>query len=102
VIRCGFFGDPLNPVRFRPIVFVEEQKGDDRAAIRDALFFAASAADRAAIAAARARGQVVRAWGFSEDDRTPSPAAPVENMPATDTPSAEWYTEYLETNDAVA
>ena len=85
----------LVPVRFRGVAFVEEQKGDDRAAVRDALFFAADAKDRAALDAARTRGQVVRAWGVEEAD-LPCPA----QIAATDAPRAAWYE--AATRDAVA
>ncbi|MFN8092301.1 MAG: hypothetical protein U0599_08800 [Vicinamibacteria bacterium] len=85
----------LAPARFRPVLFVEEQKGDDRGSVRDALFFAADAKDRAALDAARARGQVVRAWGVEEAD-LPCPA----QIAATDAPRAAWYE--AATRDAVA
>ncbi len=94
VIRCGFAPD-LRPVRFRQLAFVEEQKGDDRGVIRDALFFATDAKDKAAITEARRRGLVARAWGFEESDRTSPPSPPPENMPATDTPRAAWYQAYM-------
>lgn len=94
VIRSGF-GQDLRPVRFRQLAFVEEQKGDDRGAIRDALFFAADAKDEAAVAEARSRGLVARAWGYEESDRPRPPSPPPENMPATDTPQAAWYEAYM-------
>ena len=87
-ILCGP-QDALAPVRFRQLAFVEEQKGDDRGTIRDALFFAADAKDRAALAAAAARGQVVRAWGVESVD-VPCPA----RIAATDDPRAAWYETY--------
>ncbi len=94
VISAGFVGD-LRPVRFRQLAFVEEQKGDDPSVIRDALFFAAEAKNQAAVAEARARGLVTRAWGYEEEDRPPAPTPGAENMPATDTPRAAWYGDYM-------
>jgi hypothetical protein len=94
VIRSGF-GQDLWPVRFRQLAFVEEQKGDDRGVIRDALFFAADAKDEAAVAEARSRGLVARAWGYEESDRPTPPSPPPENMPATDTPQAAWYQAFM-------
>jgi hypothetical protein len=87
-ILCGPEG-ALAPVRFRQVAFVEEQKGDDRGALRDALFFAADAKDRGALEAAKARGQVVRAWGVEPAD-LPCPA----QSAATDDPRAAWYRDY--------
>lgn len=94
VIRAGVGGD-LRPVRFRQLAFVEEQKGDDRCVIRDALFFAAGAKNQAAVAEARARGLVTRAWGYEEVDLPVDPTPGAENMPATDTPRAAWYADYM-------
>jgi hypothetical protein len=92
-ILCGVAGSELLPVRFPQLMFVEEQKGDDRGTLRDALFFAADAKDKAALAAASATTtplhQVVRAWGFEQPD-VPSPAA----IAATDDPLAVWYQAY--------
>lgn len=85
----------LHPVRFRQLAFVEEQEGDDPHVLRDALFFAANAKDAAAIAEARTRGLVARAWGYEEGDRPRPPSPPPENMPATDTPRAAWYEAYM-------
>ena len=94
VILSGINGR-LTPVRFRQVVFVEEQQRDEQRLIKDALFFAADAKERAAIASARDRGLVVRAWGYEEGDQTSPPGAPPENMPATDTPRAAWYRGYM-------
>jgi len=94
-IGWGVAGGPLQPVRFRQVAFVEEQKGDDAGAIRDAAFFAAGAKDQASIADARNRGLVARAWGFDETDKTQPPSPPQENMPATDTPEKTWYQQYM-------
>jgi hypothetical protein len=87
-ILCGPEG-ALAPVRFRQVAFVEEQKGDDRGALRDALFFAADAKDGGALAAAKARGQVARAWGVEPAD-LPCPA----QFAATDVPRDAWYQDY--------
>ena len=94
VIISGFT-QRLQPVRFRQLAFVEEQKGDDPRVIRDALFFAADAKDRAAVAESRNRGLVARAWGYEQGDQSSPPSLPQENMPATDTPQAAWYQAYM-------
>jgi hypothetical protein len=85
-IVFGPEGGERRPVRFRQVAFVEEQIGDRRASVRDALFFAADAKNRAALEAARQRGQVVRAWGFEESD-----LPPCSQIAATDDPRAAWY-----------
>jgi hypothetical protein len=90
-VVCGSAAGALPPVRFRQVVFVEEQKGDARESMRDALFFAADAKDRPALDAARRRGQVVRAWGFEQAD-VPGQA----QVPATDEPRAAWYERYTD------
>ena len=95
-ILCGP-QDALSPVRFRQLAFVEEQKGDDHGTIRDALFFAADAKDRTALAAAETRGQVVRAWGVESVD-VPCPA----QIAATDDPRAAWYQDYTSSTAALA
>ena len=64
---------------------------------RDAPFFAADAKDRTALAAAEARGQVVRAWGVESVD-VPCPA----QIAATDDPRASWYQDYASSTAAVA
>jgi hypothetical protein len=79
----------LLPVRFRQVAFVEEQLGDPRDSVRDALFFAADAKNGPALQAARQRGQVVRAWGFEECD-VPGCA----QIDATDDPRAAWYAQF--------
>ena len=94
VIGWGAGSRPLQPIRFRQVLFVEEQKGDDPAAIRDGLFYAADAKDPSSVADARNRGLVGRAWGFEEADQTQPPTPPQENMPATDSPQAIWYRKY--------
>ena len=95
VIGWGAGSRALEPVRFRQVLFVEEQKGDDPDAIRDALFYAADAKDQAAVASGRNRGLVGRAWGFEETDQTQPPTPPQENMPATDSPQAPWFRRYM-------
>ncbi len=92
-IGCSYAAGLLQPARFRQLAFVELQKGEDPATLRDALFFAADAKNRAAIASARSRGLVCRAWGFEQGDET---TPWVENMPATDSPSAPWYQAYMQ------
>jgi hypothetical protein len=93
-VGCSIDGRSLEPVRFRQLAFVEEQL-HDADSMRDALFFGASAKDHEAIADARGRGLVARAWGFQEGDRTQPPVPGQENMPATDTPAAAWYATYM-------
>ncbi len=93
----GSAGGTLLPVRFGQVLFVEEQKGDDRDTIPDALFFAADAKDTSALAAAVARGQVTRAWGFEPSDR-PGPAL----IDATDDPRAAWYQDFTTQQGAMA
>lgn len=95
-IGTGFNGGPLQPVRFRQVLFVEVQGGEDPAPFRDALFFAANAKDQAQIAAARATGMTARAWAFENGDQT-NPW--VENMPSTNTPSDQWYRGYVQGPD---
>ena len=92
VIQCGPGQGPSRPVRFSQLAFVEEQKPGETAVLRDARFFAATAEDRNAIVEARGRGLVVRAWGFGASNQAP---APPENLPATDTPEADWYATYM-------
>lgn len=94
-LGCAVNGGTAEPVRFRQVLFVEEQKGDPASAIRDARFFAASAKDRAAIAEARLRGLVTRAWGFDQSDVVIGLTLPIENVPATDTPAVAWYDSYM-------
>jgi hypothetical protein len=95
-IHCSVDGGEPAPVRFRQVLFVERQKGEDPKIFRDAPFFGAGAANRADIAAARAEGLVARAWGFAELDRPDANAAHRENFPATDTPLMPWYHTYIE------
>jgi hypothetical protein len=98
VIVCGPVEGAQVPVRFRQLLFVEEQKRDHRESLRDALFFGADARDRSALAAAAAppRSQIVRAWGLDSND-LPCPA----QVGATDEPLAAWYQDYT-TGPAVA
>jgi len=95
-IGCAIDGGVLMPVRFRQVAFVERQNSEDPRIFRDALFFAAGAANRAELAKARSSGLVARAWGFTEHDRPGSPGQPLENFPATDTPHEAWYLTYVE------
>jgi hypothetical protein len=88
-IVFGPEGGELRPVRFRQVAFVEEQTGDLRDSIRDALFYAADAKNRPALEAARQRGLVVRAWGFEERD-----VPGCSQVAATDHPRADWYERF--------
>src|SRR5688572_30065021 len=78
------------PIRFRQILFVERQPGEDPKIFRDAPFFGAGAANRNDLVAARQAGLVCRAWGFAELNK-PIPPTDLENFPATDTPLIAWY-----------
>lgn len=95
-IGCSVDGGASVPVRFRQVLFVERQKGEDPALFRDAPFFGAGAANRADVAAARAEGLVSRAWGFAELDQPDASATHRENFPATDTPLMAWYHKYID------
>jgi len=86
---------PSSPVRFRQVLFVERQGGEDPSAFRDAPFFGAGAANQQEIGDARRLGLVARAWGFGEVDKTQPPTSPQENFPATDTPHTVWYQNYV-------
>jgi hypothetical protein len=91
VIQASVEQGAMQPVRYRQVAFVEEQKGDDAGLLVDPLFFAADAGDQALIVAARGAGKVVRAWGFSPGQETTPPA----NMPATDDPYAGGYAPHV-------
>ena len=93
-IGCSLDGGPSLPLRFRQILFVERQAGEDPKLFRDASFFGAGAANRRDLAEARKLGLVCRAWGFAEFDR-PADATDLENFPATDTPLIGWYQTYV-------
>ena len=93
-IGSSIDGGPTLPLRFRQILFVERQKGEDPKLFRDAPFFGAGAANRSDLAEARRAGLVCRAWGFAELDQ-PSPPTDLENFPATDTPLIAWYQTYV-------
>ena len=99
VIQCGSSQASSRPVRFSQLAFVEQQQSGEGAALRDARFFAATAEDRNAIVEARKRGLVVRAWGFGASNQA---SAPPENLPATDTPEADWYAKYTAGPDVAA
>lgn len=85
-------GSPL-PVRMPQVAFVERQTSEDTTAFLDPLFYGAPATDRVALTQARGAGLVTRGWGFAETNR--APAAPFENMPATDNPFEQWYQGYV-------
>ena len=91
---CSLDAGPSLPLRFRQILFVERQAGEDPKLFRDASFFGAGAANRRDLAEARRSGMVCRAWGFAELDR-PADAIDLENFPATDTPLIGWYQTYV-------
>jgi len=84
------------PVRFRQILFVERQKGEDPKLFRDAPFFGAGSANRLDLTEARKSGLVARAWGFAELDRPASVDEHCENFAATDTPLTPWYQKYVD------
>lgn len=94
-IGCAVDGGVPMPVRFRQMAFVERQNSEDPRIFRDALFFAAGAANRHELAQARRGGLIARAWGFAERDKAESSGQPPENFPATDTPHEPWYLTYV-------
>jgi hypothetical protein len=94
-IGCAIDGGTSVPVRFRQIVFVERQSGEDPKIFRDAPFFGAGAANRHDLEEARKAGLVCRAWGFAELNKPAMPAEDLENFPATDTPLIVWYQTYV-------
>src|SRR5262249_53202593 len=94
-VGCSFDGGVLTAARYPQVAFVELQKGEDPGTLRDALFFAADAKATEAIAEARTRGLVGRAWAFDDGDQTGPPTPPQENMPATDTPNEPFYAAYM-------
>lgn len=80
-------------IRYRPIAFVERQRGDSRAP-DGARFFAADAGDAAARTWAEARrreGKLVRLWQFNDPGFATNPPP---SFPATDHPAAKWYVDY--------
>ncbi|HUR19524.1 MAG TPA: hypothetical protein VMZ90_01865 [Vicinamibacterales bacterium] len=94
-IGCAIDGGALLPIRFRQILFVERQSGEDPTIFRDAPFFGAGAANRHDLAEARKAGLVCRAWGFAELNKCDPTATDLENFPATDTPLIAWYQTYV-------
>jgi hypothetical protein len=89
-IGCAIDGGAALPVRFRQILFVERQTGEDPKIFRDAPFFGAGAAHRDDLREARSAGLVCRGWGFGELNK-PATTTDLENFPATDTPLIGWY-----------
>lgn len=92
---CSIDNGPALPVRFRQLLFVERQKGEDPKLFRDAPFFGAGAANRPDLMEARKGGLVCRAWGFAELDQPAPPFSHQENFAATDTPLIAWYQTYV-------
>lgn len=95
MMLCAFDGSQM-PVRYRQVAFVELQSQEDRTELVDPLFYGASAADRAAIEAARRSGLTARAWWFKDGHRTEPPSPPQENTAATDHPFSAWYQPYMD------
>ena len=73
-------------------LFVEYQRGDS-ADLQPALFWACKHTHMDWAHDGVAKGRVVRVWQFDQDDTSPPPVT----FPATDDPSAAWYTQYLAT-----
>ncbi len=94
MVLCAVDG-AQRPVQHRQLAFVELQSGEERRGFVDPLFFSATAAEKDAIAAARAAGMVARGYWFRESDRTQPPTPPQENMAATDEPQSPWYAAYM-------
>lgn len=91
-VLVGFDG-AQRAVGYRQLAFVELQSEEADGDLLDPLFYGASAANAAAIARARARGQVARAWWFKKGDATTPPKP--ENFAATDHPFEAFYAAYV-------
>jgi len=79
-------------IRYAQVAFVEFQRGGDGRLDRDGLwFYTARASDRDWSGLQRARGKIVRQWGFNSPGDAAEPPA---NFPATDHPFDEWYRSY--------
>lgn len=89
-IGCAIDAGTSVPIRFRQILFVERQSGEDPKIFRDAPFFGSGAANRDDLRKALAAGLVCRGWGFAELNKPPA-STDLENFPATDTPLIAWY-----------
>lgn len=90
-------------IRHEQLLFVEHQKGEDRALLNDGVLFVAAPARAENLAWAysqRFEGRVVRLWRFNEPLAHSPDDAPA-NFPATDDPHAPWYREYCEQIGAV-
>jgi hypothetical protein len=94
VIFCAF-DTVQRAVGYRQVAFVEMQKEETRADLRDPLFYGASAGEPQMIANARRSGLVARAWWFKEDHAAAPPGPPRENWAGTDFPLEDWYTRYM-------
>ncbi|MBU1675492.1 phosphatidylinositol-specific phospholipase C domain-containing protein [bacterium] len=84
---------------YAPLMFMEQQRGDDDWMTALGPHFAAAPAGRNAWARDRlAEGRIVRFWKFG---RAHVSGAPV-SFPATDTPHEAWYQAYAKTRGALA
>lgn len=87
------FDGAQRAVGYRQLAFVELQSEEADRDLLDPLFYGASASNTGAIAAARARGQVARAWWFKQGDAILPPKP--ENFAATDHPFDAFYAAYV-------
>jgi hypothetical protein len=90
---------PAERIRYPQVAFVEYQDGDSTELKTGALFWAATAADKTFILAARQAGVSARGWDFDSASLATDPLA---NYPATNTPNAAWYQTLLTRPDAVS
>jgi len=80
------------------ILFTEFQKGDSSQLENDHLWFYASSSSSGNWSwdsSQRQAGKIVRMWAFGQSATS---VATAPNFPATDTPTASWYTQYCTVN----
>ncbi|WP_305788714.1 hypothetical protein [Symbioplanes lichenis] len=87
---------PATPIRLPQLAFVEYQAGDSATLKDGAVFWAATATNKAFMVQGRQAGVSVRGWDF---DAAAQATDPLANFPATNTPNATWYQALLK--DAV-
>ncbi|GAA2574995.1 hypothetical protein GCM10010435_58520 [Winogradskya consettensis] len=86
-------------IRYAQLAFVEYQSGDTTELKDGALFWAATASNKAFIISARQSGATARAWDFDSASLATDPLA---NFPATNSPDADWYKTLLTRPDTVS
>ncbi len=82
-------------IRYEQVAFVEVQPGEGTQYTRGAIFYGGPANDKTFIINTRRAGFVARGWDFDSIADATTPAA---NFPATNDPSASWYTTMLARN----